>query len=373
MAFIQIRKKYENVWLHISDTGEFMISKFYFKIDDNGFQIVERGGSRRFIYSLSEITVYDDINGGSAEPFTSAVALYHRLVELNYTGLEEGGGGSTPILTLEQARQNGDTINGNIYVSTQIENKVSTNLAQIVDVTGKTVSFSTFDTLTANFSVNYFENESTVVETFTLPEIIGNEDKLIYFVNKSDELCTLTSDGVDEIWYKEALLNIEINPKCSVILRNNGTYWVVVSLFQSLEEARELNNIVKGRIIGDSVFGSKTSEDFAQIGDITNFSESLLKPQIEVSGNQTVDASWNGKEVTFTGSGTLTIPNTLSDQFNFTLYAETGVTIAWAIASPYTWRVAGLTVGTAPPSMTAGQFCQVSRRIGTNEIKVLGL
>ena len=69
----------------------------------------------------------------------------------------------------------------------------------------------------------------------------------------------------------------------------------------------------------------------------------------------------------------MTIPNTLTAQFNFTLYAETGVTIAWAIASPYTWRVAGLTVGTALPSMTAGQFCQVSRRLGTNEIKVLGL
>ena len=78
MAFLQIRKKYNNVWLHISNNGEFMISEFYFKIDDNGFQIVERGGARRFVYSLSEITVYDDINGGSAETFTTAVALYHR-------------------------------------------------------------------------------------------------------------------------------------------------------------------------------------------------------------------------------------------------------------------------------------------------------
>ena len=402
MVFLQIRKKYNNVWLHISNNGEFMISEFYFKIDDNGFQIVERGGARRFIYSLSEITVYDDINGGSAETFTTAVALYHRLVELEYTGVADVSGGGGGTLTLEQARQNGDTINGNIKVSFELENKQSTNLAQVVDVTGKTVSFSDSDTITANFAVNYFENESVDIETFTLPEIIGNEDKLIYFVNKSDELCTFTSNGIDEIWYKEELLSIEINPKCSVILRNNGTYWVVVSLFQSLEEVRELNNIVKGRIIGNSVFTSKTSEDFAQIGDVntavsskapinnptftgsvkvpnaTNNNEAValgqvLKNQITKSGNQTLDNTYNGKVVTFTGSGTFTVNNTIAEEGSFALKVETGVTVAWAITSPATWRVGGLTVGTAPRSLVGGDMVYVARKGSSNEIEVYGL
>lgn len=88
MAFIQIRKKFENVWEHITDKGTFMISKFYFKLDDNGFQIVERGGVRRNIYQLSEITVYDDTGAGNPETFTSQVSLYNRLLDLKYTGFD---------------------------------------------------------------------------------------------------------------------------------------------------------------------------------------------------------------------------------------------------------------------------------------------
>ncbi len=95
--------------------------------------------------------------------------------------------------------------------------------------------------------------------------------------------------------------------------------------------------------------------------------------QIEVSGNTTAQLSWWGKEVTFMTSGTLTIPASLPDQYSFDLAADAGVTIAWAITAPHTWRVAGLSVGTVPPSVLDGQFCTVSKRIGTNEIRVRGL
>lgn len=88
MAFIQIRKKFENVWEHVTDTGIFMISKFYFKLDDNGFQIVERGGVKRHIYQLNEITVYDDTSAGIPETFTNRVTLYNRLLDLKYTGFD---------------------------------------------------------------------------------------------------------------------------------------------------------------------------------------------------------------------------------------------------------------------------------------------
>jgi hypothetical protein len=77
--------------------------------------------------------------------------------------------------------------------------------------------------------------------------------------------------------------------------------------------------------------------------------------------------------VTFTGSGLHTVPNTLLDEFSVDLAADAGVTVTWAIVAPFTWRVAGLSVGVAPPAMTEGQFCNMSRRIGTNEIRVRGL
>lgn len=88
MAYIQIRKKFENVWKHVTDTGEYMISKFYFKLDDGIFFIVEQGGVRRRQYSLSEITVYDDTSTGVPETFTTDVGLYNRLLNLKYTGFD---------------------------------------------------------------------------------------------------------------------------------------------------------------------------------------------------------------------------------------------------------------------------------------------
>ena len=97
------------------------------------------------------------------------------------------------------------------------------------------------------------------------------------------------------------------------------------------------------------------------------------KNQVEFSGNKTVVTTWFGKEVTCVSTGVLTIPATLPDEFNFCLRADAGASISWAITSPHTWRVMGLAVGVAPATMTAGQFCQVSKRKGTNEIRISGL
>lgn len=101
MKFIQIRKKSENTWLHISDTGSFLISKFYFKLDNNTFQITERGGVKRHIYQISEISVFDDTNGGNAEFFTNQVQLYERLLFLRYSGFENinGSGGTGELIS----------------------------------------------------------------------------------------------------------------------------------------------------------------------------------------------------------------------------------------------------------------------------------
>ncbi len=126
-----------------------------------------------------------------------------------------------------------------------------------------------------------------------------------------------------------------------------------------------------GDITGNSFIKSGGSGSQCLMADGTTFD--LLTNQIEVSGSNTTQLSWNGKEVTFMTSGLHTIPNTLTAQFSYDLAADDGVTVTWAITAPFTWRVAGLAVGVAPPSMTAGQFCTVSRRIGTNEIRVRGL
>jgi hypothetical protein len=85
MATLQIRKKTNKTWLHVdSELGEFILSKFYFSEDVNKFQIVEQGESKRRIYDIINITVYDDSIGGSAESFTTIAELSIRLEQLLY-------------------------------------------------------------------------------------------------------------------------------------------------------------------------------------------------------------------------------------------------------------------------------------------------
>lgn len=89
---LQIRKKLQNVFKHFdTDLGDFILSKGYFKIDKGIFQIIEDGGARRMLYSLSEITIYDDTASGFPETFLTDVALYNRLFELGYNLIDYNG------------------------------------------------------------------------------------------------------------------------------------------------------------------------------------------------------------------------------------------------------------------------------------------
>jgi hypothetical protein len=137
----------------------------------------------------------------------------------------------------------------------------------------------------------------------------------------------------------------------------------------------DVNNLYVG--IDSSTWVYKTSPAGYTTKPVVN---NLLN-QIEVAGNQTSQLTWNGKEVTAMTSGTHTVGSPtvagvvtpLPDQYSYDVASDVGVTVSWAIQAGYTWRVAGQAVGTAPPAMTEGQFCTVSKRMGTNEIRVRGL
>ncbi len=92
MSTLIIRKKSLKTWLHIdSILGQFIISKFYFNADGLNFQIVEQGQSKRVIYTVSDITLYDDTTGGGAETFSTITALSLRLEQLNYPAFQYDG------------------------------------------------------------------------------------------------------------------------------------------------------------------------------------------------------------------------------------------------------------------------------------------
>jgi len=106
MSTLQIRKKSLKTWIHVDSVlGEFIISKFYFNADDNEFQIVEQGQSKRFKYSILNITLFDDTDSGTAETFSTIEELSLRLEELNYPAFNIDGA-ITSISGLIQAGTN---------------------------------------------------------------------------------------------------------------------------------------------------------------------------------------------------------------------------------------------------------------------------
>jgi hypothetical protein len=92
MIKLQIRKKTARVWQHFITDGEnFILSKCYCKTNGDKFRVVEDGGTAKKEYLFSEIEVYDDLSGGSAETFTSSLQLMNRLSALNYVGFSKDG------------------------------------------------------------------------------------------------------------------------------------------------------------------------------------------------------------------------------------------------------------------------------------------
>ena len=83
--------------------------------------------------------------------------------------------------------------------------------------------------------------------------------------------------------------------------------------------------------------------------------------QIEINGNALVSNLWNGKTILFTANCTITVPATLIAQLGFVFRTLAGVTVTWAITSPFTWE----TTPTTTPEKTTGSFM---RRGSTNTI-----
>jgi hypothetical protein len=92
MIKLQIRRKTAKVWQHFITDGEnFIFSKCYCKTNGDKFRVVEDGGTQKNEYNFDEIEVYDDLNSGIAETFTSSLELMERLSALNYVGFNQGG------------------------------------------------------------------------------------------------------------------------------------------------------------------------------------------------------------------------------------------------------------------------------------------
>lgn len=102
MALLKIIKLSTKTWKHNSDVdGDFILTKFYAKQEDNEFLLVETYGAKRRKYLISEIDVYDI--GGTAETFSNFTDLFLRLEALKYPAFyvdgESTGGGTWGTIT----------------------------------------------------------------------------------------------------------------------------------------------------------------------------------------------------------------------------------------------------------------------------------
>jgi hypothetical protein len=89
MSTLQIRKKSNFVWEHIDSVlGKYIVSNFFVSLDDNKFQVVEKGKTQRIKYDVANITIYDDTVGGMAEFFADITTLSIRLTELYYPAFD---------------------------------------------------------------------------------------------------------------------------------------------------------------------------------------------------------------------------------------------------------------------------------------------
>lgn len=83
--------------------------------------------------------------------------------------------------------------------------------------------------------------------------------------------------------------------------------------------------------------------------------------QVEISANSNVLDAWHGQTVLFTASCTITVPATLNNSLMFAFRTLAGVTVTWAITSPFTWE-------TTPSTTTEKKVGHFMRRGSTNTI-----
>lgn len=83
--------------------------------------------------------------------------------------------------------------------------------------------------------------------------------------------------------------------------------------------------------------------------------------QIEIANSGNVQNYWHGQTVIFTANCTITVPATLNGSLMFPFRTLAGVTVTWAITSPFVWESTPI----ATAEKTVGHFM---RRGSTNTI-----
>ena len=94
---LEIRKKSASTWVHIKDGVSIILSKGFFRIQDDKFELTENSGVDQFKSKrtpISQVTVYDDSKGGVSYNFSTSIQLVERLKSLDYPFFNTASGSS---------------------------------------------------------------------------------------------------------------------------------------------------------------------------------------------------------------------------------------------------------------------------------------
>ncbi|KAF2082127.1 hypothetical protein [Flavobacterium sharifuzzamanii] len=141
-------------------------------------------------------------------------------------------------------------------------------------------------------------------------------------------------------------------------------------------ETNESNRILitneKGELtfntIPEKTFKTISGESILGSGDIALSNKQDVSNQISVTLPATVQDSWHGKTVKFTGTGILTIPNSfINSGMCFEGITKVGTSLTWSITSPKTFEFG------MPPAVSEKQIFTFMQNEGQHSIMILGL
>ncbi|WDF64513.1 hypothetical protein [Flavobacterium sp. KACC 22763] len=120
--------------------------------------------------------------------------------------------------------------------------------------------------------------------------------------------------------------------------------------------------------IPEKTFKTVNGESILGNGDIDLSNKQDTSNQISVTLPTTVQDSWHGKTVKFSGNGTLTIPSSfINSGMCFEGITKIGTSLSWSVTSPKTFEF-GL-----PPTVGEKQIFTFMQNEGQHSIMILGL
>lgn len=316
MALLKIIKLSTKTWKHNSDVdGDFILTKFYAKQEDNDFLLVETYGAKRRKYKINEIEVYDI--GGSAETFADFDALFLRLEVLKYPAFYVDGE---------------FTFNPASYDLSEFQNAEVDKFVKESEVLSNNISTYTPATTPLLGTEKALIHDGTDFKEVAVSEVTGD------FIPLSGTTVGNPVTGDIEYPYDNGYkIFIDNNSGIERGIAIADTF----GMFENSTDGNTLFDLIDGNLrLTTSVLMSKgilSATDFSTV-DPTNkliyaqrqyVDNALVQVYKNISANTTLDDSYHNAVIWVTATCNITIPSGLRADFTANIRTFTGATATY--------------------------------------------